>query len=485
VPKVKKTPQSYKEITREDFAHREVEDRLKDYKTVYKEYADDLIQNQAARCQDCGIPFCHGFGCPLGNMIPDWNELVYKGLWKEALALLHKTNNFPEITGIVCPALCEEACTLNVGMEPVSIRNIELAIIEKGFENSWVVPEKPVKRTGKKVAIVGSGPAGLTAAQDLNRMGHSVTIFEKDAKVGGFLRYGIPDFKLEKSIIDRRVKILAEEGIEIMTGVNVGEDISAKYLRSKYDVVLLTCGSRDPRDLIIEGRNLDGIYFATEYLRQSNMRVDGLNIPKNELIDAKGKNVVVIGGGDTGSDCIGTARRQGAKNITQIEILPKPPAERADETPWPMYAKMLRTSSSHEEGCDRKWCVATKSFSGAKSENISSVEKISCVEVEWYMNEKKVWQMREKAGSEFDLKAELVLLAMGFVHPVHDKLLSDLEVEFDGRGNIKTDVFGYGHTNVPGVFAAGDAARGASLVVWAFNHGKEVSKMVDEYLLKK
>jgi glutamate synthase (NADPH/NADH) small chain len=362
-------------------------------------------------------------------------------------------------------------------MEPVTIRNIELAIVEKGFANGWIVPVKPEKRSGKKVAIIGSGPAGLTAAQDLNRLGHSVTIFEKDSKAGGFLRFGIPDFKLEKTMIDRRIDQLIAEGIEIKTGVDAGMDISAQQLQKDFDAIVLANGSRDPRDLPIPGRELSGIHFATQYLKQSNERVDGKKFPTEKLIDAKGKDVVVIGGGDTGSDCIGTARRQGAKSIHQIEILPKPTIERAEDSPWPMYAKKLRTSSSQEEGCERRWCIETKKFIGT-----SKVEKIDCTEVEWVKDEKNCWQMKEKPGTEFVLDADLVLLAMGFVHPVHDKLLADLGVAFDARGNIRTDSFGFGATNVKKVFAAGDAARGASLVVWAFCHAKDVAKRVDEFL---
>lgn len=470
----------YKTIRREDFKYRSIENRLKDYKKIYEDYTEEFIANQAFRCRDCGIPFCHGFGCPLSNMIPDFNDLVYKGLWKEALDLLHRTNNFPEITGIVCPALCEESCTLNIGMQPVTIRNIELAIIEKGFANGWVTPEPPKFRTGKKIAIIGSGPAGLVAAQNLNRKGHKVTVFEKDKKPGGFLRYGIPDFKLEKHIIDRRINQLIAEGVEFKSGVNVGVDIKKTELNKNFDVILLTCGSREPRDIDIEGRKLNGIHFAAEYLIQSNIRVSGEKILKEKIMDAKDKNVVVIGGGDTGADCIGTARRQGAENIYQLEILPEPPEERAEETPWPMYAKKLRKSSSHEEGCERHWSVLIKQFIGEKG----YVRKIKAVKVDW-INKNGKFEMKEKKGTEFEIDAELVLLAMGFLHPVHDKLIKDLGVELDGKGNIKTDNFGFGKTSIGNVFAAGDSARGASLVVWAFSHARDVSNAIDEYLMKK
>jgi glutamate synthase (NADPH/NADH) small chain len=474
-----KTNLNYKKIKRQDFKYRKVEDRLKDYKSIYQEYTEDFIKLQASRCQDCGIPFCHGFGCPLSNMIPDFNDLVYKGLWRDALDLLHKTNNFPEITGIVCPALCEESCTMNVGLEPVTIRNIELSIVEKGFEKGWIIPNLPKIRSGKKVAVIGSGPAGLVAAQDLNRKGHKVTVFEKDNKPGGFLRYGIPDFKLEKYIIDRRIDQLKAEGVEFKTNVFAGEDIKANELKNKYDVILLTCGSRESRDLNIEGREFKGVYFAVDYLTQSNKKVDGEKILKSELIDAKDKNVIVIGGGDTGADCIGTARRQGAKNIYQLEILPEPPEERSVETPWPMFAKKLRTSSSHNEGCERYWSVLTKKFIGENGK----VTGVSGISIDWINNNGK-FTMKEKKGTEFEFKADLVILAMGFTHPKHTKLIKDLKIELDERGNIKTDNFGYGKTNINNVFAAGDASRGASLVVWAFSHAKDVSIAIDKYLRK-
>lgn len=468
---------NYKTIPRETINYRMVEDRLKDYKEILVDYSEEQIKSQASRCQNCGIPFCHGYGCPISNYIPDWNELVYQGRWEEAAELLHKTNNFPEITGRVCPSPCEESCTLNYKMDAVTIRNIELVIVEKAFTNGWIKPILPKKRTGKTVAIIGSGPAGLTAAQDINRMGHTVTLFERDEKAGGFLRYGIPDFKLEKNILDRRLKIMVEEGVVIKTNTYVGEDITSNYLMKNFDSVLLTVGSREPRDLNIDGRNLAGIHFATDYLKQSNMRVDGYIIPDNKLIDAKGKNVVVIGGGDTGADCVGTARRQGALSVSQWEILPKPPQERADDTPWPMYAKKLRTSSSHEEGCERKWCITSKKFSGQ-----NNVESITASKVEWIQNDSGRWEFNEINGSQFEQKAELVLLAMGFTHPVHDSLIKGFDIELDKLGNIKTSNYGYGKTNVEKVFAAGDSSRGASLVVWAIHYGKQVAKMIDAAL---
>jgi len=476
--KVIKNLTNYKTIKRETIKYREIDERKKDYKEILKDYAEGQIKDQASRCQNCGVPFCHGYGCPVGNLIPDWNELVFKDRWQEACELLHSTNNFPEVTGRVCPALCEESCTLNIGMESVTIRNIELAIVERGFKEGYIKPIIPKNRTGKKVAVIGSGPAGLAASQDLNRMGHTVTLFEKDPKAGGFLRYGIPDFKLEKWVLDRRIEQMTKEGVEFKTNTFIGKDITVDELKKNYDAIVITCGSRDPRDLPIDGRNLSGIYFATEYLRQSNMRVDGVNIPTNQIISANGKHVVVIGGGDTGADCVGTANRQGAASITQWEILPKPPETRAEDTPWPMFAKKLRTSSSHDEGCERRWLVSSKKFIGN-----SKVEKISAVEVEWKSVDGK-WIMEEKKGSEFEQKADLVLLAMGFTHPVHDEMVKGFGVELDKAGNIKTDNFGFGKTSVDKIFAAGDGARGQSLVVWAISHAKECAKMVNDFLMK-
>lgn len=475
--KVVKNLTNYKTIKREVIKYRDVNERKNDYKEILLDCSEQQIKNQASRCQNCGVPFCHGYGCPLANMIPDWNELVYKGNWKEACDLLHATNNFPEITGRVCPALCEDACTLNIGMESVTIKNIEMTIVERGFKEGYIKPIIPKIKTGKRVAVIGSGPAGLAAAQDLNRMGHTVTLFEKDEKVGGFLRYGIPDFKLEKWVLDRRVYLIQKEGVDIKTNTFIGKDITSQYLMKNYDAILITCGSRDPRDLPIDGRNLSGIHFATDYLKQSNMRVDGVMIPQDKLIDAKGKNVVVIGGGDTGADCVGTANRQGAASVTQWEILPKPDDTRAEDTPWPMYAKKLRTSSSHEEGCERRWLVSSKEFIGNKK-----VEKISAVEVDWKVVDGR-WVMEERKGSKFEQNADLVLLAMGFTHPVHDEMLISFNLELDKAGNVKTDNFGFGKTSVDKIFAAGDAARGQSLVVWAISHAKSCALMINKYLM--
>lgn len=472
-----KNEKNFKNIPRVDFQKRSPEERIKDYKSIYLDYTEDFIKLQALRCQDCGVPFCHGFGCPLGNNIPDFNYAVSKGHWKDALFILHSTNPFPEITGTVCPALCEEACTLSVGLEPVTIRNIELAIIEYGFRNGLINPQPPIKRTGKKIAIIGSGPAGLVAAYYLNRNGHNVTVFEKDDRIGGFLRYGIPDFKLEKRIIDRRIDILKKEGIEFNTEVDVGVDISVNLLKRSYDAIILTIGCRQPRDLVIPGRGFNGIYFAVDYLKQVNKINAGDFIEPKEIITAKGKDVIVIGGGDTGADCIGTARRQGAKNIYQLEILPQPPLERAVDTPWPMYARKLRYSTSHEEGCERRWSVLTKNFIG----DGLNVKGITACSVEWFNKEGKML-FKEIEGTDFELKAELILLALGFTHVEHSKLINDLNVELDEKGNIKTDNNGYGKTSQEKVFAAGDAVRGASLVVWAFMHARELAKMVNDFL---
>lgn len=478
--KAKQKPnlKNFKLVERKSIKYRSVEERLKDYKDLHVEYTDEEIKLQASRCQDCGIPFCHGYGCPVSNMIPDWNELVYKNKWEEACKLLHSTNNFPEVTGRVCPAPCEESCTLNVGMQPVTIRDIEMTIVEKGFANGWITPKIPAERTGRKVAVIGSGPAGMAAAQQLNRMGHTVTLFEKAEKAGGFLRYGIPDYKLEKWVLDRRLKQMTDEGVILKTSVEVGKDITADELDKNFDAVVLACGAREPRDINVEGRELSGIYQAVDYLTQSNQRVDGISFSSDKLIDASGKSVLVIGGGDTGADCVGTARRQGAVSVTQIEILPKPPETRSPETPWPQFAKKLRTSTSHEEGCERKWCITTKKIAG----NSGKTEKVTAAEVEWVRNEKGNWEMKEIPGSEFEIKADLIFLAMGFVHPVHDKLVKDLGIELDGRGNFKTDNFGFGLTSKSKVFSAGDCARGASLVVWAISHGRAVADKVNSFL---
>ncbi len=467
-------PTGFMEYKRREPDHRPITERVHDYREMDILLTPDDLKMQAARCMDCGVPFCHGTGCPLGNRIPEFNEHVYHGRWKMACENLHSTNNFPEITGRVCPALCEASCTLGLNDDPVLIKHIELQIVEKGFENGWIVPLVPKVKTGKRVAVIGSGPAGLAAAQQLGRYGHDVVVFEKDEMPGGLLRFGIPDFKLNKEVIDRRLKQMKAEGVEFESGVEVGKDVTAKYFDDEFDAVCLTMGAGQPRDLQVPGRELDNVHFAMEFLWQQNSRNAGLTIHEKEVL-AKGKNVVVIGGGDTGSDCVGTSIRQGAKKIYQLEILPKPPVERPDITPWPMWPKIMRTSTSHEEGCERMWSVMTKELKGE-----GKVESLIGVEVEW-KEEKGSWKLMEKSGSEFELKADLVLLAMGFVHVVHDGFVSELGVELDGRGNVVVDNY---QTSKQKIFAAGDTVKGASLVVHAINQGREMAESLNEWLSK-
>ncbi|OGV49297.1 MAG: glutamate synthase [Lentisphaerae bacterium GWF2_44_16] len=472
-------PKGFMEVQRKEAGYRPVEQRVKDYAEVEKRLSESEIKEQASRCMDCGIPFCHGAGCPLNNLAPEWNDLVYSGHWKEALDILCSTNNFPEFTGRVCPAPCESACTVGINGDPVAIRQIETAIIEKGFQEGYFRPRPPAKKTGFKVAVIGSGPAGLATADILNKCGHSVTVFEKDIYAGGLLRYGIPDFKLDKGIVQRRINLMAEEGITFETSVNAGIDISAKFLMKRFDVICLTGGSKEPRDIKAPGRELDGIHFAMDFLWQQNCRVSGEPLNGKELT-AAGKNVVVIGGGDTGSDCVGTSRRQDALSITQIEIMPKPPEGRHESTPWPLFPYMLKTSSSHKEGCERMWNILTKSFEGKDGK----VSKINAVKVEWETDKNgRPVKMKEIPGSEFTLKAELVLLAMGFTGPEKEGLLSQFNVEFDGRGNVKVDEKSM--SSRQGVFATGDIVSGPSLVVRAIAAGRKLAESVDEYLQKK
>jgi glutamate synthase (NADPH/NADH) small chain len=421
---------------------------------------------------DCGIPFCNT-GCPLGNLIPDWNDHVFRNHPEQAIQSLHATNNFPEVTGRVCPAPCESACVLGINDDPVAIKLIERSIADRAFAENFVVPVPPRAKTGKKVAVIGSGPAGLAAAQQLARAGHSVTVFERDDRIGGLLTYGIPDFKLEKEIIERRVRQMTEEGVTFKAGVDVGRSITADELRSSFDAIVLAIGSRKPRDLEVPGRELPGVHYAMDFLTQQNRRVAGDKVPDEGAILATGKHVVVIGGGDTGSDCIGTSHRQGAKSVTSFEIMPRPPEERASVTPWPMWPLMLRTSSSHEEGGTRDWSVSTESISGN-----GKVEKLHCVRVEF-----KAGKFERVPGSEFELPADLVLLAMGFVHPEHPGIVSDLGLKLDRRGNVEIDA--NFQTSVPGVFAAGDCQRGQSLVVWAIADGRKTARGVDKFLMGK
>ncbi|MGE5279403.1 MAG: glutamate synthase subunit beta [Deltaproteobacteria bacterium] len=453
---------------RETAGYRPKEERLKDYREVERRLGPDKIQEQGSRCMDCGVPFCH-YACPVGNFIPDWNDLVFKGQWKKAVEILHESNPFPEFTGRVCPALCESACVVGLSDEPITIRQNEISIIEWGWENGVITPFKPKKKTGKSVAVVGGGPAGMACAQRLTRLGHTVTLFEADDKAGGILRYGIPDFKLEKWVIDRRLKQMQEEGLTVKTGVRVGGDISGKQLMKDFDAVALTIGARVPRDLKVEGRDLAGVHFAMDYLIQSNRRVAGAAFPPDKLIDAKGKDVIVIGGGDTGADCVGTANRQGARSVTQLELLPKPPLCRTKEMPWPSHPALLKTSSSHEEGCDRRWSITTRKFLGKGGK----IAGLVCAQVDP--------KLKELPGTDFELKADLVVLAMGFIHPDIEGSVTDLKLKTGPRGTILTDKDLA--TSVAGVFAAGDAQRGASLVIWAIDEGLRCAASIDRFLL--
>ncbi|MFA7231701.1 MAG: glutamate synthase subunit beta [Victivallaceae bacterium] len=470
-----KKPKGFIEIARRDADYRPVSDRLKDYNEVEQPLTEQEIKEQASRCMDCGIPFCHGCGCPLGNVIPEFNELVQNERWADALQILFSTNNFPEFTGRICPALCEAACTAGLVVNPVAIRQIELAVIEKGFREGYIKPSPPVTRTGKNIAVIGSGPAGLTVADQLNKSGHNVTVFEREKYAGGLLRYGIPDFKLDKKIVERRINLMRQEGIRFETGIEVGTDISGSYLRKKFDVICLCNGAKAPRDLPVPGRELDGIHFAMDFLHQQNCRVSGETFNGLE-ITAKGKKVVVIGGGDTGSDCVGTSLRQGAISVIQIEIMPKPPEERACSTPWPQWPYQLRTSSSHKEGCERMWDVMTKSFSGK-----GKVEQVSVAKVKWTLDVSgRPLKPVEIPESEFNLEADLVLLAMGFVGSQKYGAIDQLDVKLDIRGNVIVD--SSGKTSVDGIFAAGDVASGPSLVVRAIAAGRTLADTVNLYL---
>lgn len=465
----------FKEYKREVAKNRPIKERIKDYKEIHIPLAEDKLSNQGARCMDCGTPFC-SWGCPLNNLIPDFNDMVYKNDYKKAYDRLSLTSNFPEFTGRVCPALCEGSCTLGVNFEPVSVKEIELGIIEKAFEENYIKPNPPKVRTGRKVAVIGSGPSGLAAAAELNFAGHYVTVFERKDKVGGLLRYGIPDFKLDKSIIDRRIDILEKEGIVFKVNSHVGVDEDAKVLLKDFDAVVLAGGSTVPRDLPIEGRELKGIYFAVDFLTYINRKAAGQDV-SSEAIDLKGKNVLVIGGGDTGSDCIGTSIREGAKNVYQYEIMPKPPLDRDASMPWPLFPKTLKTTTSHEEGAIREWCVNTKKFMGKDGK----INEIEAVRVNWEKDANGRFVPVEVKDSNFNQKIDLVLLAMGFVHPEHNGVVGDYELKLDGRGNVSTDENKM--TSSKGVFACGDMRRGQSLVVWAMKDGREVAKSVDKYLM--
>ena len=473
-------PTGFMELGRKTPQKRPARERVGDYLEIYSEPSDEAIRAQASRCMDCGVPFCNS-GCPLGNIIPDWNDLVYRGKWRDALERLHRTNNFPEFTGRICPAPCESACVLGINDDPVTIEFIEKTIAEHGFAEGWVTPEPPATRSGRKVAVIGSGPAGLAAAAQLNRAGHSVTLFEKKDRVGGLLRYGIPDFKLEKWTIDRRVELMIAEVVEIRTGVHVGRDVSGPELLREFDAVLLAGGAESPRDLKVSGRELDGVHFAMDFLEQQNRRIAGDDVPEQGAILATGKNVLVLGGGDTGSDCIGTSHRQGAKHVYNFELLERPPESRPHDAPWPVHpgpSQILRTSTSHEEGGSRDWGVSSVGFIGD-----GRVQKLHAVRVRFGApdaNGRR--EMETIAGSEFTLDVDLVLLAMGFLGPVRDDMLKQFGVSLSERGNVATQ--GYA-TSVPRVYAAGDMRRGQSLVVWAIAEGREAAAQIDRDLSVK
>jgi glutamate synthase (NADPH/NADH) small chain len=468
-------PQGFIEHPRITPDRRPVKERVHDWKEVYKDFPEDQLKVQASRCMDCGIPFCNQ-GCPLGNIIPDWNDLVYRGRWSEAIKRLHATNNFPEFTGRICPAPCEGSCVLGINADPVTIKQVEVTIIEEAFKNGWVMPAPPKIRTGKKVAVIGSGPAGLAAAAQLNHAGHWVSVFERADRIGGLLRYGIPEFKMEKSILDRRLEIMSAEGIAFQTNANVGVNVSVDVLRQTFDALVLAGGATQARDLPIPGRDLDGIHFAMDYLPLQNKLCEGDVIPEEQFITAKDKHVVIIGGGDTGADCLGTAHRQGAKSVVQFELLPRPPKNRAMDNPWPNWPNIFRTSSAHEEGGDREYSVLTKSFTGENGK----VKHLHAVHVE-FVDEGGRKVMKEVPDSGFTLDADLVLLAMGFLGPERKGMLDQLGVAINERGNVTTDTEKM--TSVPGIFAAGDMSRGQSLVVWAIREGRQAARFIDKYLM--
>ncbi|MES2892772.1 MAG: glutamate synthase subunit beta [Bacteroidota bacterium] len=469
-------PTGFLEHTRELPTKRAAQERVNDYKEFVNRYTDEKLNQQSARCMDCGIPFCHN-GCPLGNVIPEFNDAVYRKSWKEAYDILSSTNNFPEFTGRICPAPCETSCVLGINQPAITIEEIEKHIIEIAFDKGYVQPQRQITRTGKKVAVIGSGPAGLAAAAQLNLVGHTVTVFERDDQPGGLLRYGIPDFKLEKWVIDRRIKLMEEEGVIFKCNANVGVNVSISDLLREYQAIVLAGGSTVPRNLNIPGRELKGVHYAMEFLKQQNKRVSGFG-PGEQDIFATGKNVVVIGGGDTGSDCVGTSNRHKAINITQFELLPKPPADRTMVMPWPTYPMLLKTTSSHEEGCERKWAVSTKEFIGDEKGNLKA---IIMVDLEWKTIDNRP-QFVEIKGSERKVPCELALLAMGFVHPQHEGLIGELEVELDERGNVRASEKSY-QTNISKIFTAGDMRRGQSLVVWAIKEGRDCAQRVDEFLM--
>jgi glutamate synthase (NADPH/NADH) small chain len=482
-------PTGFKEFTREMPKRREVTLRILDWNEIYEPFNDEKLRKQGARCMDCGVPFCNN-GCPLGNIIPEWNDLVYKSRWDEAIEMLHKTNNFPEFTGRVCPAPCEEACVLGINDKPVTIKNVELSIIEHAFEQGWIKPVPPDRRTGKKVAVVGSGPAGLAAAAQLNKAGHWVTVYERADRIGGLLMYGIPNFKLEKKFVERRVRLMEAEGVKFVVNADVGRTIKVEDLRKNFDAIVLCGGATKPRDLEVAGRELSGIHFAMDYLPLANKRNLGDLIPDSQFITAKDKHVIILGGGDTGADCLGTAQRQGCKSVRQFELLPKPPEHRSNEAvnagdvqPWPYWPTIFRTSSAHEESNAiagheiRDFAVNTKRFSGENG----AVKKLHRVKLNWTKAENGRWAMKEADGTEEVLDCDLCLLAMGFVSPEHDGPVGQLGLKLDARGNVVCDADYM--TSVPGVFSAGDMRRGQSLIVWAISEGRQAARGVDQFLM--
>ncbi|HZK89119.1 MAG TPA: glutamate synthase subunit beta [Stellaceae bacterium] len=475
-------PTGFLEVEREDRHYHKVAARRQNWREFMQPLPEKTLRAQAMRCMDCGIPFCHE-GCPVNNIIPDWNNLVYRDQWKNALTVLHSTNNFPEFTGRICPAPCEASCTLNIDDNPVTIKTIECAIVDRGWAEGWIVPLMAARKSGKRVAVVGSGPAGMACAQQLARAGHAVTLFEKSDRIGGLLRYGIPDFKMEKHLIDRRVEQMAAEGVEFRPSTEIGVTLSVQKLLADYDAVAMTGGAEWARDLEVPGRELAGIHYAMDFLPQQNKRNAGDDEPRaapGGTISAAGKHVVVIGGGDTGSDCIGTSTRQGAASITQLEILPKPPEHENKALTWPDWPLKLRTSSSQEEGCERDWAVLTKRAVGANGK----IEALECVRVEWAQGADGRWSMREMPDSTFELKADLVLLAMGFLGPRRPGMVEQSGVALDPRGNVQANVADY-KSSVPKMFSAGDMRRGQSLVVWAIREGRQCARAIDEFLMGK